>query len=105
MGLTKHFMEFEEEREAVRSALQELLDIGRIGYPSTVKVAERVVADGNLDGLSPVEKEVFARFIAHTLRLACETCLTDFPVACYPEVIASPDYDGKVLCDGCLAPR
>ncbi|QJW83791.1 hypothetical protein HK414_06560 [Ramlibacter terrae] len=46
-------MEFEEEREAVRSALQELLDIGRIGYPSTVKVAERVVADGNLDGLSP----------------------------------------------------
>jgi hypothetical protein len=105
MGLTKHFMEFEEEREAVRSALQELLDIGRIGYPATVRIAERVVADGNLDGLSPVEKEVFGRFIAPKLRLTCEVCMTEFPVACYPEVIASPDFEGQVLCDGCLQPR
>ncbi|MGV3570634.1 MAG: hypothetical protein ACO1PB_08545 [Ramlibacter sp.] len=98
-------MEFEEEREAIRSALQELLDIGRIGYPSTVQVAQRVVADGNLDGLSPVQKEVFARFIAPKLRLACETCLTEIPVASYPEVIARPDFEGPVLCDGCMLPR
>ncbi|MDB5898353.1 MAG: hypothetical protein JWP22_3304 [Ramlibacter sp.] len=105
MGLTKRFMEFEEERDAARSALQELLDIGRIGYPATVKIAERVVADGNLDSLSAVQKEVFHRFIAPKLRIACEVCMAQIPLASYPEVIASPEFEGQILCDGCLLPR
>lgn len=104
MGLTKHFMEFEEEREAVRSALKELLDIGRIGHPATVKIAERVVADGNLDALTPVQKEVFARFIAPKMRLSCEVCMSDIPAASYPEAIASPSFEGQILCDRCLMP-
>ncbi len=104
MGLTKRFMEFEEEREAVLAGLQELLDIGRIGYPATVRIAERVVADGNLDGLDKVQKEIFHRFIAPKLKLECELCMRDIPVASYPEVVASPEYEGRILCDGCLLP-
>ena len=105
MGLTKRFMEFEEERDAVRSGLQELLDIGRIGYPPAVRIAEQVVADGNLESLSAVQKEVFHRFIAPKLKIECEVCMTDIPAASYPEVIASPGFEGQVLCDGCLLPK
>ncbi|MDB5896095.1 MAG: hypothetical protein JWQ88_3626 [Rhodoferax sp.] len=105
MGLTKRFMEFEEERDAACAALQELLDIGRIAHAPTVKIAERVIADGNFDALSPLEKEVFDRFIAPKMRIECELCMTQIPVASYPEVIASPEYEGKILCDGCLLPR
>ena len=104
MALTKRFMEFEEERDAARSELKNLLDIGRIGYAPTVRIAERVVADGNLQTLSAVEKQVFNRFIAPKLKIGCEVCLTEIPVASYPEVIASTDYEGQILCDRCLPP-
>jgi hypothetical protein len=104
MGLTKRFMEFEEERDAVRSELTNLLDIGRIGYAPTVRIAERVVADGNLDALSAVEKEVFRRFIAPKMKMGCEVCLRDIPVASYPEAVESADFEGQILCDGCLLP-
>ena len=104
MGLTKRFMEFEEERDAVRSELKNLLDIGRIGYGPTVRIAERVVADGNLQSLSAVEKEVFCRFIAPKLKVGCEVCLTEIPVASYPEIVASAEFGGQVLCDRCLLP-
>lgn len=104
MGLTKRFMEFEEERNAVRSELENLLDIGRIGYGPTVRIAERVVADGNLQSLTAVEKEVFYRFIAPKLKVGCEVCLTEIPVASYPEIVASAEFEGQVLCDRCLLP-
>jgi hypothetical protein len=105
MGLTKRFMEFEEERDAACSAVQHLLDIGRIGYAPTVRIAERVVADGNLESLSPAQQEVFRRFIAPKLQIECELCMTPIPVASYPEVITSPDFEGQILCDGCLLPK
>jgi hypothetical protein len=104
MGLSKRFIEFEEEREAACAGVQELLDIGRIGYPPTVRIAEKVVAEGNLEGLDAVQKEVFHRFIAPKLKLECELCMRDIPAASYPEVIASPEFEGRVLCDGCLLP-
>lgn len=104
MGLSKRFMEFEEERDAAVAGLQELLDIGRIPYAPTVRIAERVVADGNLDGLDEVQKDIFHRFIAPKLKLECELCMRDIPAASYPEVIASPEFEGRILCDGCLLP-
>lgn len=104
MGLTKRFMEFEEERDDARSGLKNLLDIGRIGYASTVRIAEREIAGGNLQSLTAVEKEVFRRFIAPKLTIGCEVCLTEIPVASYPEVIADAEFEGQVLFDRCLLP-
>ena len=51
-----------------------------------------------------MQKEVFHRFIAPKLKLECELCMRDIPAASYPEVIESPEFTGRILCDGCLLP-
>lgn len=102
MSITKRFMEFQEERDAIRAALQALIDDERITNSASVGIAKKVIADGNLDGLSLKQKEVFSRFIAPEMKIACELCETPIPIASYPEVIASTDIEGQVLCDGCL---
>lgn len=102
MSITKRFMEFQEERDAIRAALQALIDDERITNATSVGIAKKVIADGNLDGLSPKQKEVFSRFIAPEMKIACELCEAQIPLASYPEVIANADFEGQVLCDGCL---
>ncbi|HVK55639.1 MAG TPA: hypothetical protein VM532_11495 [Burkholderiales bacterium] len=102
MSLTKRFMEFQEERDAIRAALQALIDDKRITNPVSVGIAKKVITDGNLDELSPKQKEVFSRFIAPEMKIACELCNVSIPLASYPEVIANAEFEGQVLCDGCL---
>lgn len=102
MSLTKRFMEFQEERDAIRAALQALIDDERITNPASVGIAKKIIADGNLDGLSPKQKEVFSRFMAPEMKIACELCETPIPLASYPEVIANAEFEGQVLCDSCL---
>lgn len=102
MSLTKRFMQFEEERDAIRAVLQHLIDDERITNPASVGIATKIIADGNLDGLSAAQRAVFTRFIAPEMKLACEACSASIPAASYPEVIASSGYEGQVLCEGCL---
>jgi hypothetical protein len=102
MSITKRFMEFQEEQDAIRAALQTLIDDERITNPASVGIAKKVIADGNLDGLSERQKEVFSRFIAPEMKISCERCESPIPLACYPEVIANAEFEGEVLCDGCL---
>lgn len=102
MSLTKRFMEFQEERDAIRAALGALIEDERITHPASIGIAKKIIADGNLDGLSERQKEVFRRFIAPEMNIACESCGEDIPLASYPEVIANAWFEGEVLCDGCL---
>lgn len=102
MSITKRFMEFQEEQDAIRAALQYLIDDERITNPVSVGIAKKVIADGNLDALSVKQKEAFSRFIAPEMKISCELCETPIPLASYPEVIANADFEGQVLCDGCL---
>ena len=102
MSLTKRFMEFQEERDVIRAALQTLIDDERITNSTSVGIAKKVIADGNLDGLSLRQKEVFSRFIAPEMKIACELCETPMHLASYPEIIANAEFEGQVLCDSCL---
>jgi hypothetical protein len=102
MSLTKRFMEFQEEQDAIRAALQALIDDERITSPASVGIAKKIIADGSLEGLSPKQREVFSRFIAPEMKIACELCETPIPLASYPEVIANAQFEGQVLCEGCL---
>ncbi len=103
MSLTKRFMEFEEERDAIRAALQALIDDERITTPASIGIARKVIADGNLDSLSVKQREVFTRFIAPELDVECESCGHLIPLASYPEVIANAHFEGQVTCDECLS--
>lgn len=102
MSITKRFMEFQEEQDATKAALQKLIDDERITNPASIGVAKKVISDGNLDALSPKQREVFTRFIAPQMKIDCESCGTPIPLASYPEVIANAQFEGQVLCDGCL---
>ena len=95
-------MEFQEEQDAIRAALQSLIDNEKITNQASVGIARKVIADGNLDGLSPRQKEVFSRFIAPEMKINCESCEESIPLASYPVVIANAEFEGQVLCDGCL---
>lgn len=95
-------MEFQQEQDVIRAALQALIDNERISNPTSVGIAKKVIADGNLDGLSQRQREVFTRFIAPEMRISCESCGDSISLASYPEVIANADFEGQVLCDGCL---
>lgn len=102
MSITKRFMEFQEEQDAIRVALQMLVDDQQIENPASVGIAKKVIADGNIDSLTAKQKEVFTRFIAPKMKIACETCNEAIPLASYPEVIANAEFEGQILCDGCL---
>jgi hypothetical protein len=102
MSLTKRFMEFQEERDEIRAALRGLLDNDRITNPASVGIAKKIIADGNLDGLSAKQKEVFSRFIAPEMKITCERCDASIPLASYPETIANAEFEGEILCDGCI---
>jgi hypothetical protein len=102
VSITKRFMDFQEEQDTIRAALQALVDDQRIENPASVGIAKRVIADGNLDSLTARQMEVFTRFIAPKIKIACESCGESIPLASYPEVIANAQFEGQVLCDGCL---
>lgn len=102
MSLTKRFMQFEEEQEAIQAVLQHLLDDEQITNPASVGIAKKIIADKNLDGLSEAQRAVFTRFIAPKMKLACESCGASIPAASYPEVIANSGYEGQVICESCL---
>ncbi len=102
MSITKRFMELEEERDALRTGLQSLIDDERITNAASIGIAKKVIEDGNLDSLSPKQREVFTRFIAPKLNIACESCGEQIQLASYPEVLANAHFEGQVLCDGCL---
>jgi hypothetical protein len=102
MSLTKRFMQFDAEQDAIRLMLQHLIDDEKISNPASVGVAKKVIAEGNLDGLSEAQRTVFSRFIAPKMNLACEQCNAAIPAASYPEVIANSGYEGQVICESCL---
>ena len=95
-------MEFKEEQDAIRAALQALIDDERIANPASIGIAKKVIADGNLDSLSVKQREVFSRFIAPEMKIECELCGNSIPLASYPEVIANAHFEGQVTCDECL---
>lgn len=102
MSLTKRFMTLEEERVALRASLKSLLDREVLTHPASVGIAKKLINDGNLDGLSPMQKEIFSSFIAPKLDRTCERCGAKIHVACYPEVLSNVQFEGLVLCEECL---
>jgi hypothetical protein len=95
-------MECEEELNALRSGLQALIDDERITNAASIGIAKKVIDGGNLDALSAKQREVFERFIAPNMNIACESCGEKIQLASYPEVLANVFFEGQVLCDGCL---
>ena len=79
MSLTKRFMEFQEDRDDTRAALLALIDNEKITHSASIGIAKKVIADGNLDGLTKNQKEVFRRFIAPKMKITCEQCEETIP--------------------------
>lgn len=101
MSITKRLIEKTEEAEALRAALESILDEGLVEHPASVGIARKIINDGDIDSLSQKQLEVFEKHISPHMNLLCEACKEPIPHIQYPKVLANSHIEGMVLCDGC----
>lgn len=103
MSATKKYLEIAEQKEALRKVLQILLDTEQIEHDVSKGIARKIIADGNVDGLSPKQLDVFDKYIEPFIKILCENegCNNEIELLSLPEAYENHDEFGGLFCIDC----
>lgn len=103
MSLIKRYMEIQEKREALRRVLKILLETDRLDHDACRGIARKILADGDVDGLSEEQLRIFERHITPFIEVRCENegCSNVIPLPNLPEAYDNSNDFGGLYCADC----
>lgn len=103
MSAIDRYMEVEEQREALRGVLDILLETEQIDHEVSRGIAKKIVADGDTEGLSSKQLDVFKKYIEPYINVKCERegCGNEIDIRHLRESYENRDEFGGLYCVDC----
>lgn len=100
-------MEVEEQKDAIRNVLEFLLETEHISHNASKGIAKKILTDGNADGLSAKQLNVFDKYIEPFIDVTCssEGCGNEIGILNLREAYNNQDEFGGLLCVDCTIDR